>query len=77
MLISAAALTSLFRKILRRETQGSLLKAFCRSRMPSRSAQIQPRGPALPRMWAQSGLPYRELITELLELALERPTGLR
>lgn len=30
-----------------------------------------------PRMWAQSGLPYRELITELLELALERPTGLR
>src|SRR5690606_34610968 len=30
-----------------------------------------------PRMWERTGLSYPELITELLELALERPTGLR
>jgi D-alanine-D-alanine ligase len=30
-----------------------------------------------PRMWAASGLAYPELIDELLELALERRTGLR
>ena len=30
-----------------------------------------------PRMWDRSGLPYAELITELVELALERETGLR
>lgn len=30
-----------------------------------------------PRMWEASGLSYPELITELIELALERPTGLR
>ncbi|SDD64849.1 D-alanine-D-alanine ligase [Sanguibacter gelidistatuariae] len=30
-----------------------------------------------PRMWEKSGLGYSDLITELLELALERPTGLR
>ncbi len=30
-----------------------------------------------PRMWERSGLPYPELITELIELALERPVGLR
>jgi D-alanine-D-alanine ligase len=30
-----------------------------------------------PRMWAASGLPYPELIDELIQLALERPVGLR
>lgn len=30
-----------------------------------------------PRMWAASGLEYRDLITELLDLALERRVGLR
>jgi D-alanine-D-alanine ligase len=30
-----------------------------------------------PRMWAESGLPYGQLIDELLTLALERPVGLR
>ena len=30
-----------------------------------------------PQMWAKSGLPYAELLDELLELALERGTGLR
>ncbi len=30
-----------------------------------------------PQMWAKSGLPYTELIDELISLALERPTGLR
>ena len=30
-----------------------------------------------PRMWAESGLGYSELIDELLSLALERPVGLR
>ncbi|MEP7765012.1 D-alanine--D-alanine ligase family protein [Sanguibacter sp. 25GB23B1] len=30
-----------------------------------------------PRMWEATGLSYPDLITELLELALERPTGLR
>ena len=30
-----------------------------------------------PRVWAESGLDYTALITELIELALERPTGLR
>ncbi|MER1996808.1 MAG: D-alanine--D-alanine ligase family protein [Arthrobacter sp.] len=30
-----------------------------------------------PQMWAKSGLPYTELIDELITLALERPTGLR
>lgn len=30
-----------------------------------------------PRMWAESGLPYAELLDELLTLALERPVGLR
>ncbi|BDZ43095.1 hypothetical protein GCM10025865_23940 [Paraoerskovia sediminicola] len=30
-----------------------------------------------PRMWERSGLAYPELITELIELALARPTGLR
>ncbi|QTE28660.1 D-alanine--D-alanine ligase family protein [Pengzhenrongella sicca] len=30
-----------------------------------------------PRMWAESGLGYAELIDELLQLALTRPTGLR
>jgi D-alanine-D-alanine ligase len=30
-----------------------------------------------PRMWERTGLSYPDLITELLELALERPTGLR
>jgi len=30
-----------------------------------------------PRMWEASGLPYAELVDELLRLALERPTGLR
>ncbi len=30
-----------------------------------------------PQMWAKSGLPYTELIDELISLALERKTGLR
>jgi D-alanine-D-alanine ligase len=30
-----------------------------------------------PKMWEASGLSYPELISELIELALERPTGLR
>ncbi len=30
-----------------------------------------------PQMWAKSGLPYTELIDELIALALERRTGLR
>lgn len=30
-----------------------------------------------PSLWANEGLAYPELITELIELALERPTGLR
>ncbi|GAB4083496.1 D-alanine--D-alanine ligase family protein [Myceligenerans cantabricum] len=30
-----------------------------------------------PRMWAASGVPYPELIDELIRLALERPVGLR
>ena len=30
-----------------------------------------------PMMWQRSGLEYRDLITELIELALQRPTGLR
>ena len=30
-----------------------------------------------PRMWERTGLPYGKLIDELIELALERPTGLR
>jgi D-alanine-D-alanine ligase len=30
-----------------------------------------------PRMWQQSGLSYADLLDELLQLALERPTGLR
>jgi D-alanine-D-alanine ligase len=30
-----------------------------------------------PAMWAASGLPYSELLDELISLALERPTGLR
>jgi D-alanine-D-alanine ligase len=30
-----------------------------------------------PAMWAATGLGYRELIDELIQLALERPTGLR
>lgn len=30
-----------------------------------------------PRMWERSGLPYTELLTELIELALSRPVGLR
>ncbi|RNI23261.1 D-alanine--D-alanine ligase family protein [Flexivirga caeni] len=30
-----------------------------------------------PRVWAESGFDYPSLITELIELALERPTGLR
>lgn len=30
-----------------------------------------------PRMWAKSGLAYPDLITELIELARARPTGLR
>ncbi|ROS73559.1 D-alanine--D-alanine ligase family protein [Cellulomonas sp. PhB143] len=30
-----------------------------------------------PRMWERSGLGYAELVSELIELALERPTGLR
>ena len=30
-----------------------------------------------PRMWAASGLAYPDLVDELIQLALERPTGLR
>ena len=30
-----------------------------------------------PQMWAKSGLPYTELIDELIYLALNRKTGLR
>ncbi|MCC2309905.1 D-alanine--D-alanine ligase family protein [Cellulomonas chengniuliangii] len=30
-----------------------------------------------PRMWEASGLPYSQLVDELLQLALHRPTGLR
>ncbi|NLS10538.1 D-alanine--D-alanine ligase [Nesterenkonia sp. MY13] len=30
-----------------------------------------------PQMWRASGIEYRELITELIELALDRPVGLR
>lgn len=30
-----------------------------------------------PKLWEASGLPYAELIDELIQLALERPTGLR
>ncbi len=30
-----------------------------------------------PRMWAQTGVPYPELVDRLLRLALARPTGLR
>jgi D-alanine-D-alanine ligase len=30
-----------------------------------------------PRMWAASGMTYPELIDELVQLALERSTGLR
>jgi D-alanine-D-alanine ligase len=30
-----------------------------------------------PQMWAKSGLTYTDLIDELIELALERRTGLR
>lgn len=30
-----------------------------------------------PYMWQQAGLSYRELVTELIELALARPVGLR
>ncbi|MDR1186496.1 MAG: D-alanine--D-alanine ligase [Bifidobacteriaceae bacterium] len=30
-----------------------------------------------PRMWLASGLSYADLISELIELALDRPTGLR
>jgi D-alanine-D-alanine ligase len=30
-----------------------------------------------PKMWEASGLSYPELIDELIQLALERPTGLR
>ncbi|MEA5456582.1 D-alanine--D-alanine ligase family protein [Sinomonas sp. JGH33] len=30
-----------------------------------------------PQMWAASGLSYHDLIDELIQLALERPTGLR
>lgn len=30
-----------------------------------------------PKMWAATGVPYPELITELLDLALQRPLGLR
>jgi len=30
-----------------------------------------------PKLWEASGLPYPELIDELIQLALERPTGLR
>jgi D-alanine-D-alanine ligase len=30
-----------------------------------------------PKMWEATGLSYAELIDELIQLALERPTGLR
>ena len=30
-----------------------------------------------PRMWAESGIPYSDLVDRLLQLALRRPTGLR
>jgi D-alanine-D-alanine ligase len=30
-----------------------------------------------PQMWEATGLPYRDLIDELLQLALTRPVGLR
>ena len=30
-----------------------------------------------PRMWAETGIAYPDLIDELIQLALERPTGLR
>jgi D-alanine-D-alanine ligase len=30
-----------------------------------------------PRMWAASGIAYPELVDRLLQLALERPVGLR
>lgn len=30
-----------------------------------------------PKLWEASGVPYSELIDELIQLALERPTGLR
>jgi len=30
-----------------------------------------------PRMWECSGVPYPQLVHELVQLALERPTGLR
>jgi D-alanine-D-alanine ligase len=30
-----------------------------------------------PQMWQASGLSYRDLVTELIQLALDRPTGLR
>lgn len=30
-----------------------------------------------PRMWQESGLPYPQLVDELIQLALERPVGLR
>ena len=30
-----------------------------------------------PAMWERSGLPYAELLDELIDLALERGTGLR
>jgi D-alanine-D-alanine ligase len=30
-----------------------------------------------PQMWAATGLSYHDLIDELIQLALERPTGLR
>jgi D-alanine-D-alanine ligase len=30
-----------------------------------------------PRMWERTGILYKDLVTELIELALERPVGLR
>lgn len=30
-----------------------------------------------PKMWQAAGMPYRELVTELIELGLHRPLGLR
>jgi len=30
-----------------------------------------------PVVWAGAGMSYRDLVTELIDLALERPTGLR
>lgn len=30
-----------------------------------------------PKMWQAAGMPYRELVTELIELGLRRPLGLR